>query len=1156
MHRVIYIFTILVLTSLLGHAQNIIEVEKKIGLDSSNVWLDSNSIVPSSFKAFVGDDSLKSETYELNWVKGTITFFQLPNADSIKVIYRTFSFNLNQQYSLRNTNIIEDEILIAYNEKLEREMNTTSILSSNDELDKVGSISRGVAFGNNQNLSVNSNLDLQLSGKLSEDYTLVAALSDRNIPIQPEGTTSNIQEFDQVFVNLKGKGTNITLGDFFVQNEKDEYFFKTFKKSQGISGFQSFKKGNKIITAGANVGVTRGRFTRNTFNGEEGNQGPYRLTGENGGIFIIVIAGTERIFVNGKLLERGEQNEYIIDYNTGEITFTPNQLITSLDRIIVEFQYADNSFERSLAHGLVEAKDSQGTFRINFYQEQDNRNKPFYTTFSTEDIVTLAQVGDNLTAAVKESADTSNITENTIRYRRTDTVINNRLYPDVYVQTNNKETGIYRVTYSLIGANMGNYVQESTLINGRIYKWVAPINGVPQGNYEPIIQLIAPKRTALITGLAKTKLGNNMELRTDLAISQHDENTFSNLDSEDNNGFGGRIIIKRKDSLKSKKLELTTSANAEYTSNTFKPIERFRGVEFTRTWNRQLSNQTNIITGNNQLFVGGGSVKLGKAKSFIKHEANLLSIGESFSGDQNQSSFQLEIKKATLSGYNSWVSTALNDSTDGFNGNLISRGAELRLPIKTIQLIGNYTEEINSYRSQFSDSLFSQSFGLSQIGASIENSDTAAFRFNIGINQRINTLPFQNELFNESRSNDISAKLGLGKGPNFKLDVNTTYRIFNSLNGNDSLNENTLLNRIEYRFNLFKGLFQTNSYYQIGTGRERQFEILYLFVGQGLGDFTWADLNNNGKQDLGEFRPAEFNGQGSYVRTIINSNNYVNAISNEFYQSLNFTPAVIWAGEKGLKKFLSKFSNQTNGSINRKTTDANSIEQFNPFALNVESDYLISTNAQIRNSVYFNRMSSKFSLEYTYLNLLNKNLFVYGFEGQQREENLMQLRWNTSKVFSLFPIVSIGTITSISESFDNKNYVLNYTEFKLKGQIQKGSELRFAVNLEQYNGFEPELQSASVQRNLSGIELTYSKALKGIFTVKLDYINVNFEGEQNSPLGFNMLNGLQPGQNITWSVISNYQISKQAQIGVNYEGRYAENNRLIQTGSVSARWLF
>ncbi|MFY0673891.1 MAG: hypothetical protein JXQ87_10820 [Bacteroidia bacterium] len=1156
MHTLKYIFLALVLAPFVGHAQSIIEVEKTIDVDSTTLWLDSNSIVPNSFKAFIKNDSIKSVNYELNWVKGTVTFYNRPNSDSIKVSYRTFNFNLNQKYSLRNTNIIEDEIMIAYNEKLEREMNVTSGLSANDELDKVGSISRGVAFGNNQNLSVNSNLDLQLSGKLSKDYTLVAALSDRNIPIQPEGTTSNIQEFDQVFVNLKGKGTNITLGDFFVQNEKDEYFFKTFKKSQGISGFQSFEKGNKKITAGANVGVTRGRFTRNTFNGEEGNQGPYRLTGENGGIFIIVIAGTERVFVNGKLLQRGEQNEYIVDYNTGEITFTPNQLITSLDRIVVEFQYADNSFERSLAHGLVEAIDSQSTFRINFYQEQDNRNKPFYTTFSTEDIITLAQVGDNLSAAVKESSDTNNITDNTIRYKRIDTTVNNVLYPGVYVQTSNEKTGIYRVTYSLLGANKGNYIQESTLINGRIYKWVAPLNGVPQGNYEPIIQLIAPKRTALITGLAKTKLGNNTELRTDLAMSRHDENTFSNLDGDDDNGFGGRLIIKRKDSLKSKKIELITSANAEYTSSTFKPIERFRGVEFNRTWNRQLSNQTNIITGNSQLFVGGGSIKMAKDKSYLKHETNLLSIGQTFSGNQNQSSFQFKIKQATFSAFNSLVNTILNDSVSGFNGKLISRGAELRLPLGFVELKSNYTEEINSYQSQFSDSLFGESFGLRQFGASIENADTSIVRFNLGVNQRTNTLPFANELKNESRSNDLTAKIGIGKGPNFNVDINTTYRIFTSLNGVDSLNENTLLNRVEYRFNLFKGLFQTNSYYQIGTGRERQFEVLYLFVGQGLGDFTWADLNNNGEQDLGEFRPEEFNGQGSYVRTIVNSNNYVNAISNEFYQSLNFTPAVLWAGEKGLKKFLSKFSNQTNGSINRKTTDANSIDQFNPFALNVNSDYLISTNAQIRNSVYFNRLSSKFSLEYTYLNLLNKNLFVYGFEGQQREENLMQLRWNTSKVFSLFPVVSIGTITSISESFENKNYILDYTQYKLKGQIQKGSELRFAVNFEQYNGIEPELQAASVQRNLAGVELTYSKALKGIFTLKLDYIDVNFTGEQNSPLGFNMLNGLQPGQNITWSVISNYQISKQAQIGINYEGRYAENNRLIQTGSVNARWLF
>jgi hypothetical protein len=41
------------------------------------------------------------------------------------------------------------------------------------------------------------------------------------------------------------------------------------------------------------------------------------------------VSGSERVYVNGTLLKRGENNDYTIDYNAGEIVFTPLFTITS-----------------------------------------------------------------------------------------------------------------------------------------------------------------------------------------------------------------------------------------------------------------------------------------------------------------------------------------------------------------------------------------------------------------------------------------------------------------------------------------------------------------------------------------------------------------------------------------------------------------------------------------------------------------------------------------------------------------------------------------------------------------------------------------------------------------------------------------------------------
>jgi hypothetical protein len=56
------------------------------------------------------------------------------------------------------------------------------------------------------------------------------------------------------------------------------------------------------------------------------------------------VSGSERVYVNGTLLKRGENNDYTIDYNAGEIVFTPLFTITSEMRIAIEYQFSDRNY--------------------------------------------------------------------------------------------------------------------------------------------------------------------------------------------------------------------------------------------------------------------------------------------------------------------------------------------------------------------------------------------------------------------------------------------------------------------------------------------------------------------------------------------------------------------------------------------------------------------------------------------------------------------------------------------------------------------------------------------------------------------------------------------------------------------------------------------
>jgi hypothetical protein len=184
--------------------------KKMIPTNSSRVTLDSLSIVPNTIYITGVPDS----TYHVDWLNGTLTWKRNPGLDSVLIIYRVFDSRLNTVNKHMNFDSVRNNFLVSqstlYNNKQPADDNFFNF----GNITYNGSFGRGISFGNSQDAVVTSNLNLQLSGYLADSIEINAAITDNNIPIQPDGTTQQLNEFDRIFLQFKKKGWQLKPGRY------------------------------------------------------------------------------------------------------------------------------------------------------------------------------------------------------------------------------------------------------------------------------------------------------------------------------------------------------------------------------------------------------------------------------------------------------------------------------------------------------------------------------------------------------------------------------------------------------------------------------------------------------------------------------------------------------------------------------------------------------------------------------------------------------------------------------------------------------------------------------------------------------------------------------------------------------------------------------
>src|SRR5690606_18276811 len=230
-------------------------------------------------------------------------------------------------------------------------------------------------------------------------------------------------------------------------------FLNFNKKVQGISTRFLFEKNEKKTTIETAAALVRGQYAKSEFVGQEGNQGPYKLRGTNNELYILIISGSERVFVNGRQLTRGENNDYVIDYNSGEIRFTSLFPITSEMRIIVEYQYTERNYTRFLGYGNIVHETPKWKLGGSVYTETDIKGQPLQLSLNEDQIAILQQAGNDPMKMYAPSAYLDTYSENKILYKK---VQENGI--EYFEFSTNPEDELYMVSFAYVGENAGNYI--------------------------------------------------------------------------------------------------------------------------------------------------------------------------------------------------------------------------------------------------------------------------------------------------------------------------------------------------------------------------------------------------------------------------------------------------------------------------------------------------------------------------------------------------------------------------------------------------------------------------------------------------------------------------------------------------------------------------
>lgn len=1144
-------------------------------LDSAIKTGDRFLIQESDTLKIDGNILSRGDDYKIDYREGNImlskNIFSKYSLDTNRIydailIYDLFPYELKEEYSnfeimTQRDTVTGDTINVASTNK-----DFVGNLFEGTDLEKSGSIFRSIDFGTNRDLTLNSGFRVQLKGKLSSEVEITAALTDEKTPIQPEGNTLKLQELDKVFIEIRSNNVAATLGDFDVNYRKSE-FVNFSRKIQGAKGYGDFNFGELTILGA----VSRGKFNTNKFNGTDGMQGPYKLVGVNNEVNLLVLSGTEKVYLDGRLLTRGEQADYTIDYALGQITFTNKVIIKNTSRISVDFEYSDRKYNRLLTGFDNQLKffDNKLKVGISYVNETDNEDSPVDFTLSDSDKVILKNAGNDKLKATKTGViyvgrDSLNKPLGTyVRLQDSTGYVYYKYLPG-------DTAAVYNITFTYVGSGNGDYINKSTFE----YQYV----GKGGGTYAPVIYLPMPTAYQMADIKMEYSLGKQKDLTINLesAYSVLNKNKFSDFPDVKDEGValsGTLRYTKNKFKLFGIDFKsLDVSYHQRVINKLFNSLDRINSVEFNRDYDVQDSTQLT-----EDLKEGYLSVSPGELLN-IKANISSLNRGDIFSSLRTIASAEFNNPSNLTDNINvpkfKYTFENVSSSYDPTNskGSWLKNDALLsyNLPLKKdkrspsfILFSMLYHGEIkkNSIGGNYGDSLLSESFRYNEFTPHVGINNIMNFNLYAELNYRVDDSPLKADFVNLSK--DFTQKYGMEYNGSTWLyslfDISLRDKKYSQY-GTDlgNVENNTILINSRTRISPLRGAVNLDLLYNVTSERTAKIQRLFVLVPTGQGNYIYlGDLNNNGIQDENEFQLVNYD--GNYIKVNLPTDELYPTIDLKSSARLNLKPSKYFYISSGgiLASIYNNLSTETLIRIDEKSKDPTTSDIYLMRLSNFLNDSNTVLGTQyLQQDVNLFENNPLYSLRFRFTQQKGLSQYSSGNEraylntkdikarlGFTRDLTL-QLQYIRKTDRNIAPTASIRNRNISSNAF---NTDIGYIPIK---QIESGLEMNFITADDIY----PDVPT-NAKINQQIFRFIFSFATVGRVRFEAERYEVIFNTSTQS-FPYELTNGHVEGKSYYIRVFFDYSFGKNLQASVSYDGRSEGQRRVMHLGKAQVTAFF